>query len=124
MQRTGSSVGERRAAAAVRCGEGSPARSVVAGTVLRVSDDEAGQGVDFEVALPIGGDAECVAHMFGDEATFRQRLESLMQSDAADGAVLSAPIPMSLSGPQTEEVQQALDRVGGASVRAIVPIGA
>jgi hypothetical protein len=86
--------------------------------------DETSDGAEFTQPVPIGPDVEasCVAHMFGDEAEFRRRLEELIDSDAAPAEALSRPIPIGLSGPQTEDVWQALDEVGGAVVRSVVPL--
>jgi hypothetical protein len=60
--------------------------------------------------------------LFGDEAQFRRRLEELMDSNASEAEVLSRPIAAGLSGPQTDDAWQALDAVGGAVVRSIVPL--
>ena len=89
-----------------------------------MSDDATGEGAEFTQPVPIGADVEasCVAHLFGDDAEFRRRLEELIDSNAPQAEALSRPIPIGLSGPQTEDVWQALDRVGGAVVRSIVPL--
>jgi len=89
-----------------------------------VSEDATSESAEFTQPVPIGADVEasCVAHMFGDEADFRQRLEECVDSNASEAEVLSRPIPIGLSGPQTEDVWQALDAVGGAVVRSIVPL--
>ena len=89
-----------------------------------MSEDATSEGAEFTQPVPIGADvaASCVAHLFGDEADFRQRLEKLINSKASDAEVLSRPIPIGLSGPQTEDVWEALDAVGGAVVRSIVPL--
>ena len=94
-------------------------------TILaNVSDDATIEGAEFTQPVPIGADVEpsCLAHLFGEEAEFRKRLEALIDSNASDAAALSRPIPVGLSGPQTEDVWQALDAVGGAVVRSIVPL--
>ena len=82
------------------------------------------EDAEFTLPVPIGADVEasCVAHLSGDEAEFRRRLEELIDSDASTAEALSKPIPVGLSGPQTEDVWQALDAVGGAVVRSIVPL--
>jgi hypothetical protein len=89
-----------------------------------VSDNATSEAEEFTQPVPIGTDVEasCVAHLFGDEANFRQRLEELINSNASEAAALSRPIPMGLSGPETEDMWQALDAVGGAVVRSIVPL--
>jgi hypothetical protein len=81
-------------------------------------------GVEFEVLLPIGGGSapEAVAHMHGDEATFLEALGDVMRSNRSEAALLARPIPTSLSGLQTEDVQAVLDSLGGAVVRGIVPL--
>jgi hypothetical protein len=106
------------------CRWAQPARVVDDGYLCRVSDDTTIGGARFTQPVPVGPDVEasCVAHLFGDEAEFRQRLEELMNSSASQAAVLSRPIPVGLSGPETEDVWQALDAVGGAVVRSIVPL--
>jgi hypothetical protein len=82
-------------------------------------------GVEFEVLLPIGGGSapEAVAYMHGDEAAFLEALgDVMMQPNSSEAALLAAPIPTSLSGLQTEDVQAVLDSLGGAVVRGIVPL--
>jgi hypothetical protein len=89
-----------------------------------VSEEASGEGAEFTLPVPIGADVEpsYVARLFGDEAQFRQRLEELIDSNASEAEVLSGPIAVGLSGPQTDDVWQALDAVGGAVVRSIVPL--
>ena len=89
-----------------------------------MSDDATSEVEEFTQPVPIGADVEasCVAHLVGDEANFRQRLEELINSNASETAALSRPIPMGLSGPEIEDLWQALDAVGGAVVRSIVPL--
>jgi hypothetical protein len=80
--------------------------------------------VEFEMELPISSEMAptAVAHLVGDEASFRERLRVLMQSGSSDAALLATPIPMGLSGPDTAELWRVLDSVGGAVVRSIVPL--
>ena len=91
---------------------------------MDVSEDATGEGAEFTLPLPIGADVEAsyVAHLFGDEAQFRQRLEGLIDSNTSEAEVLSRPVAVGLSGPQTDDAWQALDAVGGAVVRSIVPL--
>jgi hypothetical protein len=90
-----------------------------------VSEDWAGAepvDAEFEVAVPLTNAPTHVARLFGDKFDFVARLEELMASDGPGSAVLRTTIPTGPAGPDVTEHVAALDSIGGATVREVVPI--
>ncbi len=90
-----------------------------------MSEDWAGaEPVDaaFAMEMPLNDAPTHVAHLFGDKFVFLARLEELMAFDGPQSAVLRTAIPTGPAGPDVAEHVAALDSVGGATVREVVPI--